>query len=291
MELPNIQALKSFVIYGRLGNFTQAAREANVTQSAFSAQIKKLENVIGLPLIVRDTRGSMLTAEGKFFYKEAERILSELEQVVAAVRTAYESRRPELNIGIMRSMGDVLMNTHISYFKRHNPDFTVRVYDMEEEEIISDLYAGRIDAASVYAVAAEKWAAYETVPIGEDVFVYFAPRLTMSDTVKKEDILSQPLLRYPPKYFMDACMRDYLDERRSVEEIQLSNPYAMIDYCRHNKAGFLVSKRLAEFMGIRRKCRNMYSPLHVPVWMVFKKENPKGEYIRCFVNYLLKKSL
>ena len=53
MELPNIQTLRSFVIYGRLGNFTLAAKEANVTQSAFSAQIKKLEIIVGVPLIHR----------------------------------------------------------------------------------------------------------------------------------------------------------------------------------------------------------------------------------------------
>ena len=64
MELPNIQTLRSFVIYGRLGNFTLAAKEANVTQSAFSAQIKKLEIIVGVPLIRRDNKGSSLTAEG-----------------------------------------------------------------------------------------------------------------------------------------------------------------------------------------------------------------------------------
>lgn len=57
MELPNIQTLRSFVIYGRLGNFTLAAKEANVTQSAFSAQIKKLEIIVGVPLIRRDNKG------------------------------------------------------------------------------------------------------------------------------------------------------------------------------------------------------------------------------------------
>ena len=65
MELPNIQTLRSFVIYGRLGNFTLAAKEANVTQSAFSAQIKKLEIIVGVPLIRRDNKGSSLTVEGE----------------------------------------------------------------------------------------------------------------------------------------------------------------------------------------------------------------------------------
>lgn len=160
MELPNIQTLRSFVIYGRLGNFTLAAKEANVTQSAFSAQIKKLEIIVGVPLIRRDNKGSSLTVEGEIFYKEAERILSALEQAVVSTQTMYDSRRPELHVAVMRSMGDVVMNTHIAYFKKHRPDFIVNVYDMEEEEIISDLYAERVDVAFVYITDMTKWEAY-----------------------------------------------------------------------------------------------------------------------------------
>lgn len=69
MELPNIQTLRSFVIYGRLGNFTLAAKEANVTQSAFSAQIKKLEIIVGVPLIVGTIRGVPLRQREKSFTK------------------------------------------------------------------------------------------------------------------------------------------------------------------------------------------------------------------------------
>lgn len=65
MELPNIQTLRSFVIYGRLGNFTLAAKEANVTQSAFSAQIKKLEIIVGVPLIRRDNKGEFPYGRGR----------------------------------------------------------------------------------------------------------------------------------------------------------------------------------------------------------------------------------
>ena len=39
-NLPTIEQMECFIIYGRAGNFARAAREANITQSAFSAQIK-----------------------------------------------------------------------------------------------------------------------------------------------------------------------------------------------------------------------------------------------------------
>ena len=40
-ELPTLQELQSFITYSKMGNFTLAAQAANITQSAFSAQMKK----------------------------------------------------------------------------------------------------------------------------------------------------------------------------------------------------------------------------------------------------------
>lgn len=67
-NLPTIEQMECFIIYGRAGNFARAAREANITQSAFSAQIKHLECVLGVKLIERSPRGSHLTEEGSVFF-------------------------------------------------------------------------------------------------------------------------------------------------------------------------------------------------------------------------------
>ena len=82
MDLPSIQQLRNFVIYGKYGNFTTAANAANITQSAFSAQMKKLEDLVGVRLIERSNRGSHLTPAGKMFYTKIARILGELEEVL-----------------------------------------------------------------------------------------------------------------------------------------------------------------------------------------------------------------
>ena len=63
-NLPTIEQMECFIIYGRAGNFARAAREANITQSAFSAQIKHLEFDSGLKRIDRSPRRSHITEEG-----------------------------------------------------------------------------------------------------------------------------------------------------------------------------------------------------------------------------------
>ena len=67
IELPSIQQLENFIIYGKVRNFATAAHRANITQSAFSFQMKKLEEMLNIQLITRSNRGSDLTREGEFF--------------------------------------------------------------------------------------------------------------------------------------------------------------------------------------------------------------------------------
>ena len=45
-ELPTMQELQSFITYNKTGSFTLAAQTMNITQSAFSAQMKKLERLL-----------------------------------------------------------------------------------------------------------------------------------------------------------------------------------------------------------------------------------------------------
>ena len=47
-ELPTMQELQSFITYNKTGSFTLAAQSMNITQSAFSAQMKKLERLVGV---------------------------------------------------------------------------------------------------------------------------------------------------------------------------------------------------------------------------------------------------
>lgn len=81
-DLPSIQQMECFIIYGRVQNFTRAAKEANITQSAFSAQMKNLESTLGVALIQRSKRGSHLTPEGEAFLKRITAWMDGLHKIV-----------------------------------------------------------------------------------------------------------------------------------------------------------------------------------------------------------------
>ncbi len=68
--------LRTFVAICDSGSFTKAARAVNLTQSAVSHHVRRLETQVGLHLIVRNTRGLRLTEKGEVLLCYARRILA-----------------------------------------------------------------------------------------------------------------------------------------------------------------------------------------------------------------------
>lgn len=67
--------LRTFVAICDCGSFTKAAGQVNLTQSAVSLHVKRLEDQVGARLIVRNTRGVRLTEQGEVLQSYARRIL------------------------------------------------------------------------------------------------------------------------------------------------------------------------------------------------------------------------
>ena len=64
------------------GNFYLAAEQCNVSQSAISQQIKKLEDELGVKLLERHNRTFSLTPAGEHFYRKSLIISGDLKQLV-----------------------------------------------------------------------------------------------------------------------------------------------------------------------------------------------------------------
>lgn len=86
--------LKYFVGITSSPTMLQAARALNVSQSALSVSMKKLEAELGVRLFARSGRRLVLTGEGERFLEGVTRILDELEELKQSLREGRESARP-----------------------------------------------------------------------------------------------------------------------------------------------------------------------------------------------------
>lgn len=88
-RLPSLGTLAAFEAASRLGTFTQAAAELNLTQAAVSRQIRMLEDHLGVLLFKRCRHDVILTAEGERFSARVNPALRSIGDATDSIRYGY----------------------------------------------------------------------------------------------------------------------------------------------------------------------------------------------------------
>lgn len=122
-RLPSLIALKTFESAARLENFTQAAEELFVTQSAVSRQIRALEEDLGVTLFRRGHRRVQLTSEGRRLQPVLEDAFARIGDVVDRLR---HSER-EVRLKVPPTFGMRWLYPRLSGFRTTHPDIAVRL--------------------------------------------------------------------------------------------------------------------------------------------------------------------
>jgi DNA-binding transcriptional LysR family regulator len=144
--------MEVFVRVVEFGNFSAAARALLLTPSAISKLISRLEDRLGVTLIIRSTRGLTLTPEGEVFYDRAQKIVSEIEQSERmTTQTAEEAR------GILRVNCNIPFAQHyllpiLPDFLEQHPGITL---DLVQTDLPVDIIYERADVAIRTGVLAD----------------------------------------------------------------------------------------------------------------------------------------
>ena len=96
----NTHLLEIFLASADAGSFTKAAEALSLTSSNVMRQINLLEEEIGVPLLVRSTKGVELTNAGKVFYSESQNLLRMSLAAAARTRRASETSKKNVRLGI-----------------------------------------------------------------------------------------------------------------------------------------------------------------------------------------------
>ena len=94
----DLTALRSFVAVAEAGGVTRAAGFLNLTQSAVSMQIKRLEDALGLQLFARQARRLALTSEGEQLLAYGRKMMALNDEVLARLTSA--ANEGEIRLGV-----------------------------------------------------------------------------------------------------------------------------------------------------------------------------------------------
>lgn len=139
----DLDALRSFATGVTLGSFARAAERLNRSTSAVSAQLKKLEQQTGVPLLVRQGRGLTLTPAGETMLGYARRLLALNDEAVEAL--AGPRWQGQVRLGLQAEFGEQLLPGVLGRFARAHPRLQVEAQIGRSAALHEGLAAGRFD--------------------------------------------------------------------------------------------------------------------------------------------------
>jgi len=143
--LQGVRHIKAFVAVARLGSFTKAAAEVNLSQPALTVQIRQLEESLGVRLFDRNKRQVVLTRAGRDLLPALQRVLAELDAVMSVSHDLAGLRRGSVSVATLPSVAAGLLPIAIRRFAADHPNIDVRVSDVVGERIIQLVKAEEVD--------------------------------------------------------------------------------------------------------------------------------------------------
>lgn len=176
-------------------NFTRTAEKVHTVQSNVTAQIKALEEELGVPLFDRLGRRVTLTDAGRSFLPFAGQALAAMEQGQRAVQTGAEPSGP-LRIGIPESMLAYRLPQVLRTFHRRFPHVELIFRPQYDEALPAMLETGKLDMAVCMIEASPNDAIKSTRLRTERIFLLAHPShpLALRRTIKAADLAGQTLL-------------------------------------------------------------------------------------------------
>ncbi|HUA82133.1 MAG TPA: LysR substrate-binding domain-containing protein [Dyella sp.] len=141
----DLDVMRSFVAGVELGSFAKAADRLGRSTSAVSAQLKKLEDQAGMPLLRKAGRGMALTEAGEVMLGYARRLLELNDEAAGALRGAQLEGR--VRLGMQEDFGESVLPEVLGRFKRAHPKLRVEVHIARNAALLQSLQAGRLDLA------------------------------------------------------------------------------------------------------------------------------------------------
>ncbi|MER8653492.1 LysR family transcriptional regulator [Mesorhizobium sp. M0847] len=147
--LPSTSALAAFESVARLGSFTAAAQELDLTQGAVSRQIALLEEQFGRRLFERDSRNVRLSTAGEIYAEAVRAALGQLRDAALGLMSNRHSGM--LNLAILPTFGTRWLMPLIPDFVAENPDITINFvtrigrFDFARERLDAAIHHGQPD--------------------------------------------------------------------------------------------------------------------------------------------------
>ncbi len=214
-----LQQLEQFVAVARARNFTRAAEELHLSQSALSRAIQKLEDQMGEPLFERKPREVVLTDLGELLLVRAKEILRLVEDTFAELSDAGSNGR--IRLGAIPTIAPYFLPELLRSFGDAHPNISVVVQEDTTENLIKRCSHGEIDLAILALPITAKY--LELEPLFDEELLLVVPESHELATRKKitADVIEAcPLVMLNEEHCLSENIESYC-RQQSVQPVSV----------------------------------------------------------------------
>ena len=147
---PEIRDLQLLLVLAQRKHFTQAASECGISQPAFSARIRHLEEELGVPIVRRGNKFLGFTPDGELILKWASKIVADAEGLRQEIEISKGALRGSLNIGVVPTALTYAANISTQLRTTH-PSLAIQIQSLTANEIARRLLDFSLDAGITYS--------------------------------------------------------------------------------------------------------------------------------------------
>jgi len=259
---------KTFYETAKAGNISRAAEKLKVSQPAVSKSLSRLEKEFGEKLLIRNSRGVKLTAEGNALFFHLESAFSHIEMAERELKNTKDFNIGYLRMGGSTTLTKFILIPYIKDFLQKNPYTRIHIENQATAQTIRMLESGKIDIGAVVLSKDRKDVNFLKLMDVEDIFVCTPEYL---NNIKKfggedVDIFKEATFMLLDK---DNDTRKHIDEYFMAEGLEplkileISTMDLLIDFA---KIGMGISAVIKEFVSKELKEKTLIEiPLNTSI--------------------------
>ena len=200
-----LRDLQYLVAVADHAHFGKAAAACNVSQPALSAQIRKIEDVLGVQLFERTNRRVTITPSGKAVSDQARVVLEEAAKIGGITRSAQEPLAGTLRLGAIATVGPYLLPHLLAPLLKRYPRLDLFLREGLTDQLLGELRAGQLDAVIASNTFVDS--TLRMIPLFFEPFVLAVPRehkLAMKPHLDRRDLNGERMILLEDGH----CLRD-----------------------------------------------------------------------------------
>ena len=193
----NIKQIQYFISVAEHLNFTKAAKENYLSQTAISQQIKNLEDNLGFKLFIRNKHSVKLTPSGDVFFIESKSLIETLNNAVNKASLASFGYIGTITIGFLEGYENILLPKLISNFKDKYPKISLNIIRGNIDELYKKLQNNLIDFVFGYDFAIDSYPLIKSKVVSSCplcVVVYAGHKFSYKNSINRNELSNEDFI-------------------------------------------------------------------------------------------------